>query len=183
MGSQQLRKRLGRTQNGCERHRCLFDRPIVMGRTAGGGVRADIVRAADDRPDRIGAAGAVHQQRAAGFVAGERRSAGAVGWRMCFPQGAVPRKPLSGPLSKFHDPLRGEGALEVLPQRMGLGKVRLNVLPAAVAAAPLAAWNDALLAAQPSELAAGGGIDAIVHLPDQPLPRRDGKARWVIMKR
>jgi hypothetical protein len=74
------------------------------------------------------------------------------------------------------DLLSGKGALDVLPQGMGLGEARLNVLAATVATALFAAWNDPLLAAQPNEFATGCLIDAAIHLPDQPLQRRYGDA-------
>jgi hypothetical protein len=91
--------------------------------------------------------------------------------------------PLLGSLPEAADLPRGKGALDETPQGVGLGWVRLNVLPAATAAASLAAGNDALLALQAVEFAVRGGIDAAVHVLDQLLLRREGYQGLVFLTR
>jgi hypothetical protein len=90
----------------------------------------------------------------------------------------MPRQPLSGSPPQAPDLRRGKVALDVSPQGVGLGQVRLNVLPAAAAAAPPTGGRDALIAAKPCELALDGAIDTRIHFPHPPFQGRRGGAKF-----
>ena len=138
-------------------------------------MRTDKMASTHDRPHRIGAAGAVYQQRAARPLSGKICLFVDAGRRVPARPGIVPSMPLPGSQPKAVYLVCWKYPLDILRQVVGLCNVHKDMIPAAVAAAQPAAWNDAVFVSQPIQCACRRFIYGRIHAVDEVLLRCNRK--------
>ena len=136
-------------------------------------MRTDKMCSTHDRPDGIGVACAVCQQRAAMVVVGKIHLLVDVGRRIPARPGIFPFMPLLRSCPKVVYPVCRQFPLDILSQGVRLRNVHKDMVPATVTTAQFTGWNDAVFAAQSIQSGCSRFIYRRIHAVDEALSRRN----------